>query len=79
MVRREVYAKGEMLRKLVLVHKAGDLPFPWLLYWTDYSAKRAEPLKVTLAQLRHRFYKMMLDQQPTADIFPVWHYTSVSS
>lgn len=47
-VRREVYAKGEMLRKLVVVHKAGDLPFPWLLYWTDYSAKRAEPLKVTL-------------------------------
>ena len=48
MVRREVYAKGEMLRKLVVVHKAGDLPFPWLVYWTDYSAKRAEALKVTL-------------------------------
>ena len=47
-VRREVYAKGEMLRKLVVVHKAGDLSFPYLIYWTDYSAKRAEPLKVTL-------------------------------
>lgn len=46
-LRREVYAKGEMLRKLVLVHKAGDLAFPYLIYWTDYSARRAEPLKVT--------------------------------
>lgn len=47
-IRREVYAKGEMLRKLVVVHKAGDLPFPYLVYWTDYSARRAEPLKVSL-------------------------------
>ncbi|MCB1607097.1 MAG: hypothetical protein KDI71_09005 [Xanthomonadales bacterium] len=46
-IRREVYAKGEMLRKLVVVHKAGELSFPYLIYWTDYSAKRAEPLKVT--------------------------------
>jgi len=47
-LRREVYAKGEMLRKLVVVHKAGDLPFPYLIYWTDYSARRAEPLKVSV-------------------------------
>lgn len=47
LLRREVYAKGEMLRKLVVVHKAGDLPFPYLIYWTDYSARRAEPLKVS--------------------------------
>ncbi len=46
-IRREVYAKGEMLRKLVVVHKAGDLSYPYLVYWTDYSAKRAEPLKVS--------------------------------
>jgi ATP-dependent DNA ligase len=48
-IRRELYAKGEMLRKLVVVQKADpELPFPFLLYWTDYSAKRAEPLKVSL-------------------------------
>ncbi len=46
-VRRELYAKGEMLRKLVVVRKGGDVPFPYLIYWTDYSAKRAEPLKIT--------------------------------
>lgn len=47
-LRREVYQKGEMLRKLVVVQKGGDLPFPYLVYWTDYSARRAEPLKVSL-------------------------------
>jgi ATP dependent DNA ligase C terminal region len=47
-VRRECYAKGEMLRKLLVVHKADpELPFPYLIYWTDFSAKRAEPLKVS--------------------------------
>lgn len=47
-VRREVYAKGEMLRKLVVVRKEGALSYPWLVYWTDYSARRAEPLKVSV-------------------------------
>lgn len=47
-IRREVYLKGEMLRKLVVVHQPNAGEFPYLLYWTDYSAKRAEPLKVSL-------------------------------
>ncbi|MBD8525257.1 hypothetical protein [Pseudomarimonas arenosa] len=48
-LRREVYGKGEMLRKLVVLHKDdADLAFPYLIYWTDYSARRAEPLKVSL-------------------------------
>ena len=47
-LRREVYLKGEMLRKLVVVHKPSAGEFPYLLYWTDYSAKRAEPLKVSI-------------------------------
>ena len=47
-IRREVYLKGEMLRKLVLVRQPSAGEFPYLLYWTDYSAKRAEPLKVSL-------------------------------
>lgn len=47
-IRREVYVKGEMLRKLVVIHQPSAGEFPYLLYWTDYSAKRAEPLKVSL-------------------------------
>lgn len=47
-IRREVYLKGEMLRKLVVVHKPSAGEFPYLLYWTDFSAKRAEPLKVSI-------------------------------
>lgn len=47
-VRREVYAKGEMLRKLVVVRKGGELSYPWLVYWSDYSARRAEALKVSV-------------------------------
>ena len=47
-LRREVYLKGEMLRKLVVVHKPSAGEFPYLLYWTDFSAKRAEPLKVSI-------------------------------
>ena len=33
---------------MVVVHKPGELAFPDLLYWTDYSAKCAEPLKVSV-------------------------------
>ncbi len=47
-LRREVYAKGEMLRKLVVLQKSGDNAYPYLIYWTDYSARRAEPLKVSV-------------------------------
>jgi len=47
-LRREVYLKGEMLRKLLVVHKPSAGEFPYLLYWTDFSAKRAEPLKVSI-------------------------------
>jgi ATP dependent DNA ligase C terminal region len=46
-IRREVYTKAEMLRKLVIVHQAAA-SFPYMIYWTDFSAKRAEPLKVTI-------------------------------
>ncbi|PTX91931.1 hypothetical protein DB346_23530 [Verrucomicrobia bacterium LW23] len=47
-VRREVYAKGvEAVRKLVMVHKPAETNFPYVLFWTDYSSRRAEPLKVT--------------------------------
>ncbi|MBS0656749.1 MAG: hypothetical protein JSR82_00720 [Verrucomicrobia bacterium] len=47
-LRREVYVKGtEMLRKLVVAETgAGEAGFPFVVTWTDYSSKRAEPLKV---------------------------------
>jgi hypothetical protein len=48
LLRREVYGKGEMLRKLVVLQKGGDNAYPYLIYWTDYSARRAEPLKVSV-------------------------------
>jgi ATP dependent DNA ligase C terminal region len=46
-IRREVYTKAEMLRKLVIVHQPAA-SFPYMIYWTDFSAKRAEPLKVSI-------------------------------
>ena len=66
-VRREVYAKGEMLRKLVVVHKAGDLAFPYLVYWTDYSAKRAEPLKVSTDVAANETRAMAIAEQLLAE------------
>ncbi len=46
-LRREVYLKGEMVRKLLLIKNENDtVPFPYLIYWTDYSSKRKDPLKV---------------------------------
>ena len=52
--RREVYtkeSKGEvMVRKLVVVETTGDPDsFPWSVFWTDYSPKRKDPLKVSTA------------------------------
>jgi len=49
-LRREVYVKGEMLRKLVLLQTGADETrekLPYVVYWTDYSGKRKDPLKVT--------------------------------
>lgn len=53
-LRREVYVKGaEMLRKLVVAETGvGEGGFPLVVTWTDYSSKRAEPLKVSTAFAR---------------------------
>jgi hypothetical protein len=53
-LRREVYtkeSKGEtMVRKLVVVQTEGEPEaFPYVIYWTDFSAKRKEPLKTSVA------------------------------
>lgn len=53
-LRREVWtktSKGEtMVRKLLLARVTGDAEsFPFLVYWTDFSAKRKDPLQVDLA------------------------------
>lgn len=47
-LRREVYVKPpEMLRKLVVAKRGGSEGFPYVVFWTDYSSKRAECLKLT--------------------------------
>jgi hypothetical protein len=48
-VRREVYQKGEMIRKLVVVKTAREGAVPYLIYWTDFSAKRKEPLDIKVS------------------------------
>jgi hypothetical protein len=47
LIRREVYIKAEAVRKLVIVKTGAAGSVPYLVYWTDYSAKRKDPLKVT--------------------------------
>ncbi|HYT60021.1 MAG TPA: hypothetical protein VEL06_07605 [Haliangiales bacterium] len=48
-VRREVFTKAEAVRKLVLVRKGGENRVPYVVYWSDFSAKRKDPLKVDAA------------------------------
>jgi hypothetical protein len=49
-LRREVYTKGtDMVRKLVVVENSGEQTIPYLVYWTDFSSKRKEPLKVSVS------------------------------
>ncbi len=49
-IRREVFTKGDMVRKLVVVQKQGEEEevIPYLVYWTDFSPKRKDPLKVSV-------------------------------
>ena len=49
LLRREVYMKAEAVRKLVIVRQTLEMAVPYLVYWTDYSAKRKDPLKVSSA------------------------------
>lgn len=51
-LRREVYRKDgksgdAAVRKLVVIEKFDPEAFPFVVFWTDYSSKRKEPLKVT--------------------------------
>lgn len=46
-VRRDVYVKAEAVRKLIVVKTGSDGQIPYLVYWSDFSAKRKDPLKVT--------------------------------
>lgn len=48
-LRREVYTKAEAVRKLVVVRQPAERAVPYLVYWTDFSAKRKDPLKVSSA------------------------------
>ncbi len=68
-VRREVYTKGDdMLRKLVVVERAAEEgSFPFVVYWTDFSSKRAEPLKVSVSFARHAERAQALGEQYLKD------------
>jgi hypothetical protein len=51
-LRREVYRKDgkagdAAVRKLVVVQRHEPDGFPFVVFWTDYSSRRKEPLKVT--------------------------------
>jgi hypothetical protein len=46
-IRREVFVKGDAVRKLIVTQQSGAATVPYLVYWVDYSAKRKDPLKVT--------------------------------
>ena len=46
-LRREVFVKADAVRKLLVLKTGNELALPYLIYWTDYSAKRKEPLKVS--------------------------------
>lgn len=49
MIRREVYQKGEMVRKLVMVQTDYEDAVPYVIYWTDFSPKRKDPLDVSVS------------------------------
>ena len=46
-LRRQVYTKADAVRKLLVLKTSGDVHVPYIVYWTDFSAKRKDPLKVT--------------------------------
>jgi len=48
-IRREVYQKGDMVRKLVMVQTHNPEAIPYLIYWTDFSPKRKSPLDVSVS------------------------------
>ena len=47
-IQRQVYRKGDAVRKLVVTERAADdETIPYVVYFTDYSSGRKDPLKVT--------------------------------
>ncbi len=47
-IRRSVYKKGDAVRKLVISERAADdETIPYVLYFSDFSPARKDPLKVT--------------------------------
>jgi hypothetical protein len=48
-LRREVYQKGDMVRKLVMVQTGKPDGIPYVIYWTDFSPKRKDPLDVSVS------------------------------
>jgi hypothetical protein len=48
-IRREVYQKGDMVRKLVILQTHNPEALPYVIYWTDFSPKRKSPLDVSVS------------------------------
>ena len=48
-IRREVYQKGDMVRKLVILQTQNPEAIPYVIYWTDFSPKRKAPLDVSVS------------------------------
>ena len=52
-IQREVYRKADAVRKLVVTERsAGEESIPYVVYFTDYSAGRKDPLKI-ITQYAH--------------------------
>jgi hypothetical protein len=73
-IRREVYTKGaEMVRKLVVVENSGEDSIPYSIYWTDFSSKRKEPLKVSVSYaLSEPRAQLLAEQLITENIVKGW-------
>ena len=47
-IKRQVYQKGDAIRKFLMVRRSEEDAIPYLVFLSDFSASRKEPLKVSL-------------------------------
>ena len=60
-IQRSVYRKADAVRKLVVTERgADDETIPYVVYFTDYSAGRKDPLKVTTQYAQTKARKEVL-------------------
>lgn len=66
-LRREVYVKAEAVRKLIVFKTGNEESVPYIVYWTDYSSKRKDPLKVSTQCAYNESRAMALADQLIAE------------